>query len=251
MAKQVASKYFAWDGHRLSRNTMTIQADFTRNMVDSTCYENNAMEEVPGVMVREFTTEGASTADFDFELLQKLAADNVTGAFLVPLWGGAAGVALGADVAVQDARLKRSQILGARDTLSPMNLGFSTVGDWRIGKMFFESVTGSPTGAGTVATNGLELGAAPLGVWLTIEALDIPGITGTSPTLSVTLQSDVDDTFSAPNDLIVNTSITATADGILVYSTDAVTDTWYRVEVTIGGTSSPTYPLLIAAGLIV
>lgn len=244
MAKSVSSKFFTWDGHRLSRFTMSVQADFSRNFADGTCYEDNAVDEVPGVMVREFVTKGASAGAYEFEALEKLAGDG-SGPFILPMFGSTAH---GAAVVVQDARLKTASLLGARDALSPFDLSFSTLGDWLTGQIFLESLTGAPTGAGTANSAGIELGAAPLGVWLAVNAVDIPGITGTSPTLTVILQSDVDDTWASPADIITISSITDIPDGVLVLDTDAITDTFFRVQVVVGGTSTPTYPLQIAAG---
>jgi hypothetical protein len=249
MAKSVIKgKVFAWDGHRLSQNTTSLAGDFGRQFADATCYEDKCIVEVPGVYEREFVLEGLSTGDHDFALLQKHANTiATTGAFLVPRWNS---VAHGQHVIAQNAKLKMVNTLGARGELSQLSPSFATEGDWHSGRMLYESVTGAATGSGTTTGTGLQLGAAPLGVWLCVQALDIPAITGTSPTASVKLQSDVDNTWASPTDVITNTSITTTADGILILNTDAATDEWWRVVIAVGGSSTPSYRFLIAAGVI-
>lgn len=245
MAKQaIIGKIFAWDGHRLSRNTMSYDAPFERTFIDSGCYEDKCVEEIPGVFSRSATLDGAFTGDHEEALLTSLK-NGTTGPKLSPFWNS---VALGQTVAVQDMRLKHVDFMGPRDGLCKFSMNFGTAGDWYLGSMLYESVTGAPTGSGTTNGAGLQMGAATTGVWLCVQALDDPGITGTSPTLSVKLQSDVDNTWASPADLITVTSITATPDGVFVFLAGAVTDTWRRAVITVGGTSTPTYPLLIAAG---
>jgi hypothetical protein len=246
MAKQpIMGRIFPWNGHRISRNTMAYNAPFERTYIDAGCYEDLQMVEIPGVFQRQATLEGAFTGDREEALLTALKV-STEGPKMTPLWNS---VAHGQTVVVQNMRLKKATgPFAARDTLAPFNLEFGTAGDWYTGKMLLESVTGAPTGSGVTNGTGLQMGAAATGVWLCIQALDDPAITGTSPTLSVKLQSDVDNTWGSPADLIVDTSITASAAGLFLFAAVAVTDTWRRVVVTVGGTSTPTYPLLIAAG---
>jgi hypothetical protein len=245
MAKTpIIGKVFAWDGHRLSLNTMSYNAPFERTFIESGCYEDQCVEEIPGIFNRSATLEGAFVGEHEESLLTLLKSGD-SGPKLSPFYNS---VAHGQSVAVQEMRLRKVDFLGPRNELCKFSMEFSTAGDWYTGKMLYQSVIGSPTGSGTTNGTGLEMGAATTGVWLCVQALDEPGITGTSPTLSAKLQSDVDNTWGSPTDLITVTSITTSPDGVLVFLASAVTDTWRRVVITVGGTSTPTYPLLIAAG---
>lgn len=242
--KAIVGKIFVWDGNRLSKNTMSYDGPFERTFIDSGAYEDSSMEEIPGIFNRAPSLEGSFTGDREEALLTGLK-EGTLGPKLLPFSNS---VAHGEAVVVQEMRLRHVDFMGPRDGLCMFSMQFSTEGDWYTGNMLFESLTGSPTGSGATNGTGLEQGEATNGVWLCVQALDDPGITGTSPTLEVILQSDVDDTWGAPVDLITVTSITATPDGVLVFLPGAVTETWRRVVVTVGGTSTPTYGLLIAAG---
>lgn len=78
--------------------------------------------------------------------------------------------------------------------------------------------------------------------------LHVTAFSGTgSPTLTVKLQSSVDNTFSAPTDRVTFTAasgLTSQAGSVL----GAVTDTWWRATWTITGTT-PSFTFSLAAGI--
>jgi hypothetical protein len=78
--------------------------------------------------------------------------------------------------------------------------------------------------------------------------LHVFSVAGTSgPTLTVKLQSSVDNTFGAPTDRITFTGATAIS-GQSGSVAGAITDTWWRVVWTITGTN-PSFLFAASAGI--
>jgi hypothetical protein len=99
------------------------------------------------------------------------------------------------------------------------------------------------TGSGT----GLQLGAvsAAQRLWANLHVMSISGTS--TPTITCTIQSSVDNTFGSPTARIsfaAATSIQGQALNVL----GAVTDTWWRVIWTISG-SSPSFLFNVSAGI--
>jgi hypothetical protein len=99
------------------------------------------------------------------------------------------------------------------------------------------------TGTGT----GVQLGAvlAAQRIYANLHVMSISG-TGT-PTITVSLQSSVDNTFASPT-----TRITFLADAVLdgqaLSALGAITDTWWRAAWTISGTT-PSFLFAVSAGI--
>lgn len=100
------------------------------------------------------------------------------------------------------------------------------------------------TGNGT----GVQLGAIAAGQSLRC-VLNVLSVTGTTPSLTVAIQSNVDNTFGAPTTRGTFTAVTTTVGApAMVVVPGPVTDTWWRVTWTIAGTS-PSYLFAAAAGI--
>lgn len=95
--------------------------------------------------------------------------------------------------------------------------------------------------------DGVQLGAVASGETL-YAALHVVSASGTNPTLDVKIVSDDADTFGTPTDRITFAQATgltsewASVDG-------PITDDWFRVEATIGGTD-PSCEFVVTAGII-
>lgn len=99
------------------------------------------------------------------------------------------------------------------------------------------------TGTGT----GIQLGAvgAAQRMYANLHVFSVAGTGG--PTLTVKLQSSVDNTFASPTDQITftaATTLTSQASNVL----GAVTDTWWRASWTISGTN-PSFLFAVSAGI--
>lgn len=99
------------------------------------------------------------------------------------------------------------------------------------------------TGSGT----GVEIVAVPAGSRL-YAALHILSAAGTDPTLTVTVESYEDNTFADPTTQLTFTEANGISSEILRTNGDAVTDTFYRVSWTIGGTT-PSFTFVAALGI--
>lgn len=99
------------------------------------------------------------------------------------------------------------------------------------------------SGTGT----GRQLGAVSATQKL-YAALHVLSVSGTStPTVTVIIQSDSDNTFATPTTVLSFTAATAVG-GQFSSVAGAITDTWYRVSYTISGTS-PSFTFAVVAGV--
>ena len=99
------------------------------------------------------------------------------------------------------------------------------------------------TGNGTAVQVGAV--SATQRMYACLHVMSIAG-TGT-PTITVKVQSNVDNTFGAPTDRITFTAAT-TLQGQASSVLGAVTDTWWRAAWTISG-SSPSFLFAVSAGV--
>lgn len=104
------------------------------------------------------------------------------------------------------------------------------------------NTTETASGSGT----GRQLGAAASGQTLLI-CIHVTALSGTSPTIDLTVQSDDNSGFATPA-TVHNTGTISAATGTLVTAVGPITDDWYRVIWTLGGTS-PVARFAVAVGL--
>ncbi|MFG3323722.1 hypothetical protein ACGF3J_37325 [Streptomyces sp. NPDC048171] len=98
-------------------------------------------------------------------------------------------------------------------------------------------------GSGT----GLELGAVAAGRRL-YAALHVLSVAGTTPSLTVRVESAEDDTFAAPTTRAAFAAADEPGGQIMRTDGTAITDTWWRVAWTITGTT-PSFLLAAALGI--
>lgn len=99
------------------------------------------------------------------------------------------------------------------------------------------------TGTGT----GIQLGAITAGKRL-FAAVHVLSVAGTTPSITVRVESAPDNTFAAPTTQLTFSPAAAAGGQILRTAGSAVTDTWYRVAWTISGTS-PSFLFAAALGI--
>jgi hypothetical protein len=101
------------------------------------------------------------------------------------------------------------------------------------------------TGDGTA----YELGAVAATEKL-YAGLHVTAVGGTNPTLDLILESDAADDFSgAETTRITFAQVTAAGSEWATPVAGAITDTWYRISYTIGGTASPNFDVVITVGV--
>jgi hypothetical protein len=104
------------------------------------------------------------------------------------------------------------------------------------------SRTSSTTGTGR------QLGAVVAGKSM-YAALHVISASGSSPTLDVIVQSDDNSGFTTPTTRITFTQATGRTSQMSSVA-GAITDDYWRVSYTIGGTGTPTFAFAVTAGII-
>jgi hypothetical protein len=122
----------------------------------------------------------------------------------------------------------------------------SASGSWPVSRGVVLNPPGTArtsTGSGTAT----QIAAVPTGSFLyaTLHVLSVSGTS--SPTITVKIQSSVDNTFGSPTDQITFTAATAIG-GQMSRVAGPITDTWFRATWTISGTN-PSFLAVIAAGI--
>jgi hypothetical protein len=78
-------------------------------------------------------------------------------------------------------------------------------------------------------------------------SLHVLSVSGTTPTLTVVVESDVDNTFGSPATQITFSSANSIS-GQISRVAGAITDTWYRITYTITG-GSPSFLFVVSLGI--
>lgn len=109
-------------------------------------------------------------------------------------------------------------------------------------------VVGHPLAARTATGNGTGLQLTSVGTGQFVYAnLHVVSVSGTSPTLQVTIRSSVDNTFSSPTTRATFTT-TGVRGGEAIRAAGPITDTWWKVNWTIGGTT-PSFLFFVTLGI--
>jgi hypothetical protein len=95
----------------------------------------------------------------------------------------------------------------------------------------------------------VELGAVAAGqrVYAALHVID--PVSGTSPTLDVTLKSAALVGFGSPTTRLTFTQATEPTSELLS-AAGAITDEFWRVDFSIGGTDTPTFPFIVVVGIL-
>lgn len=101
------------------------------------------------------------------------------------------------------------------------------------------------TSTGTGTATQLTAVSSTQYLYATLHVLSVAGTS--SPTITVKVQSSVDNTFGSPTDQITFTAATAVG-GQMSRLIGPITDTWFRAQWTISGTN-PSFLFVVAAGI--
>lgn len=154
------------------------------------------------------------------------------------------GAAVG-DLAWMLQALKINYKLGGSiGDVAPWTSGAS--GAWPLGR---GKVAHPPGTARTATGSGTAVELAALSsteyLYATLHVLSIAGTA--TPTITVKIQSDADNTFASATDVLTFTAATAIG-GQIKRAVGPVTDTWFRAQWTITGTS-PSFLFLVGIGI--
>lgn len=226
-----------FDGYDLSGQTSRMALTSSAGEVDGTTFASGGWTEgKPGIRRTAFQQEGLwDGVPTDEQLFTKLGGALV----VVSLAHGAA--AEGEVGYFAQMHLAEYSPGGAVGEAFRFSAGGFCTGPLSRGTVLHRAARTS-TGTGTA----LELGAATSGQRLS-AALHVLAVSGGSPTLDVLVQSDDANGMSSPTTRL--TFAQATAVGAQwVTAAGPVTDTWWRVSWTIGG-STPSFTFAVLFGI--
>jgi hypothetical protein len=108
------------------------------------------------------------------------------------------------------------------------------------------AATGSKTSTAAGTSQTLGAVSATQSIY---AAMHILSVTGTNPTLDMIVQSDADDNWGAGATTRVTFTQATAAGSQFLSAAGPVTDTYWRVSWTIGGTATPTFNIVVAIGI--
>lgn len=163
---------------------------------------------------------------------------------VIPFTIAPGGAAVGSLAYVFKALRSEYKFGGAVGDVAPWTAG--ATGSWPVAR---GKVLHPPGTARTATGNGtaVELSAVSSSQYLyaTLHVLSVAGTS--SPTITVKVQSDVDNSFGSPTDQITFTAATAIG-GQAQRTIGAITDSWFRVVHTISGTN-PSFLYICSIGV--
>lgn len=112
------------------------------------------------------------------------------------------------------------------------------------GTVLFPLTTAGSTDVGTA----LNLGAVSATQSL-YAAVHVMAVSGTNPTLDVTIESDTAEGFPSTATKLTFTQNTAIGSEFKSVGPAAITDTWWRISYTIGGTNTPSFQFAVVMGI--
>lgn len=237
-----------WGGADMSGQSNKVTADAKLNPLDSTTFASGIWEECAGGLF-----SGTSTVDGfwaagdagkpDDRLFADLGVATVPQS-LVPTAAGAAHPSVGGLAYLGRAQETKYSLFGPVGELTPFSVDTRYNTPVLRGQVLHPNGTArTTTGTGT----GVQLGAVTA-LQRMFAALHVHSVAGTSsPTITVKLQSSVDNTFASPTDRVTFTGATAIS-GQFSSAIGAITDTWWRAAWTISG-SSPSFTFTVTAGI--
>ncbi len=230
-------------GRNLSGNLNSVSLEYSADTPESTAMGDGTRKRLPGLLDVTANHSGywesvSAANSLDADLFAHLgAADSLMS---LSDSGGALG-----DVAFSFPTQAASYTPGAS-----------------IGEVFAFSLTVSGSGIlvrGSVMENtefvgtgnGTARQVGAVGATETIySTVHYVAVSGTSPTIDVTVESDSTNSFSGAETVRMTHPQQGDAVGSNRQSlVGAVTDTWWRLVVTIGGTSTPTYTIFGSLGI--
>lgn len=230
------------DGFDLSGDLNASALDYGAEMLDATTFGNEARINTAGLYTARMNHEGhwrAGGTGPDDSIYARLGTANAV-VTLAPETGAVAEIAY-TFRAVHSEYSQGGQV-GAITPFSVTAEGDDGVPPVR-GKILKAAGSVTATGTGTA----VGVGAATSGQTV-YAALHVISASGTSPTLDVVVQSDVDNTFTTPATVATFAQKTAIGSD---WQTAAGpnTDTYFRVSYTVGGTS-PSFSFIVVVGII-
>ncbi len=257
VAKRILNKQvWAWHSKYLSVNMHQMEMGPKRASVPISAFADPADVFGKGPWQATATGTGAGL-EAELALMQALANDGITYplTYLPTADSTLNPAAVAGDpaafcgVMIHDV----GKLTGQRGQLHEFSPVFQPQTPIWAGKVLLCSVGGAPLGA-TANTTPVQLGALTAGHVLAgvFHVLQPPGISGTLPTLAPVLQSATLAGFGSPVTRFTPTPYAA-IEGSQYFEIDGdtspISDTWYRLQNTVGGSAGPGYSIIAAIGI--
>jgi len=228
-------------GADFTSNSNKVELEMEADDVDATNFGSGGWKEtLQGLISTKITGEGqweaGDAGKVDNALWAELSAGSQSPWTVCPV--DAADGALAYFTKAVDTKYA---LLGAVGDVAPWSA--EGMGSWPVAR----GVVAHPPGTARTANGtgtGVQLGAVAVGQYL-YASLHVLSVAGTStPTLTVVIESDADNSFASPITQITFAAATARG-GQIARTAGAIADTWYRAKWTITG-SSPSFLFLVA-----
>ncbi len=246
MAKQVLTnvRYFAGPAD-LTAQTNKVELEWSAEDKDTTNYGSDGKKErIAGIEDVMINAEGQYEAgdpgyadDSWWDAREVIEAHTI----------GPHTAAVGSVAYLTEAIRLNGKLFGTVGDVAAFTLGAG--GNAGLGVGMFAQSPGAPVTADGDGT-AFQLGAVPAGKRL-FASLHVLSVSGTNPTLDVTVESDTVEAFSgSPETRLTFTQVTEPGPGeVQMSAVGAHTDTWYRASFDIGGTDSPSFLVVVAVGI--
>ena len=227
--------------YHLSADHNQVAVTSGREEVDNTVFTNTAKSMRGALPFVECTGEGY--VEFGNNNVHEVLRSNINTAD-VPVTIGMEGATDQTSAVFFKANLLQYNINGVVGQLLPFSWqakGSSTPAVQ--GKIFgIDSKTSSANGTSN------QLGVLAAGETMYM-ALHVLSVSGTSPTLDVIITSDNASGFSSATTRKAFAQKTAVGSELISLAGPIATDNWWRAQWTIGGSSTPTFDIVIVCGI--
>lgn len=244
MAKTVftGSRIFA-GGADLTSSSNKCEINAEVEDKDVTTYGSSGWNEVIGGLKSGELKAGGFWEAADDSKVDNASWSNLGGAN-VPYTVGPTGASIGDTCYFMRGVETSYKLFGEVGEVAPWET--SATSNWPVVRGTFYHAPGTArtstgTGSATLGTGAVTTGKALYG------ALHVLSASGTTPSLTVTVESDDNSGFTSPTTVITFTAATAITSEIL-RSTTVSADTYYRIKWTISGTS-PSFTFVVALGV--
>jgi hypothetical protein len=240
---------FHFGGYRISREANRLLYTPQRSEQDVSGFEDETDQTAKGTHANKVEIAGVPTGELELELFTQLLASADRSLTACLRSGSAKGAApVGSETLTLLVDVSGAPVGGDRNTPGSFTASLFTNYQMYYGALLYNDVGGAgTTAAGAKAGYAAgALGAGQVLAW-DIAVLEPPGIGGTGgPQATITLESDVDNTWAAPATRLSASVFAAPGSQLLTLDgdTDPVTDTWWRINVTgLTGTDPVVYLL--------
>lgn len=234
-------------GHRMSLHSNEFTCQPSREKVPASMFEDKVDKIRKGRYSADLSFKGGTSNALELAILPALVDDDTTAGTL-PLVGCIQpGGAAGTIAALMTAKLCSFKMPKDGGKLAEFQADFA-LEDWiGLGYVMFQGV--GTAGLGAPATGTIVLaGAIPDG-YEAVFALNVFGATGTTPTLDGKVQSAAAVGFASPTDRGTFAQSTAAPQSQLLRVAGPVTDTYWRVNWTAVGGTTPNFVVLAAMAI--